>query len=137
MAGLRMGYMIARSERIEKINKITRGGMGITGPTIKAAMSSLDDFNFLKASKNKIISNRIYTIKKLESRGFKPMPSETNFLIFELPKKIDPNKFLTEIYSKKVTAKVFNFWNKNWCRVSIGSRNSMDFFFEVFDQAIA
>ena len=137
MAGLRMGYMIARPERIEKINNITRGGMGITGPTINAAMSSLDDFNFLKASKNKIISNRIYTVNKLESRGFKPMPSETNFLIFELPKNIDPNKFLTEIYSKRVTVKVFNFWNKNWCRVSIGSRNSMDFFFEVFDQAIA
>ena len=31
MAGLRMGYMIARPERIEKINNITRGGMGITG----------------------------------------------------------------------------------------------------------
>lgn len=137
MAGLRMGYMIARPERIEKINNITRGGMGITGPTINAAMSSLDDFNFLKASKNKIISNRIYTSKKLESRGFKPMPSETNFLIFELPKMVDPNKFLTEIYSKKVTVKVFNFWNKNWCRVSIGSKNSMDTFFEAFDQAIA
>ena len=69
-----MGYMIARPERIEKINNITRGGMGITWPTINAAMSSLDDFNFLKASKNKIISNRIYTVNKLESRGFKPMP---------------------------------------------------------------
>ena len=44
-----MGYMIARPERIEKINNITRGGMGITGPTINAAMSSLDDFNFLKS----------------------------------------------------------------------------------------
>ena len=64
------------------------------------------------------------------------MPSETNFLIFELPEEINPNRFLTEIYSNKVTVKVFNFWNKNWCRVSIGSRKSMDVFFEAFDQAI-
>ena len=136
MAGLRMGYMIAKPERIEMINNITRGGMGITGPTIMAAISSLDDTNFLKLSKKKILTNKIYTVEKLKSKGFDPMPSETNFLIFELPKEINPNRFLTEIYSNKVTVKVFNFWNKNWCRVSIGSRKSMDVFFEAFDQAI-
>ncbi len=136
MAGLRMGYMIAKPERIEMINNITRGGMGITGPTIMAAMSSLDDTNFLKLSKKKILTNKKYTVEKLKAKGFNPMPSETNFLIFELPKEINPNKFLTEIYSNKVTVKVFNFWNENWCRVSIGSRKSMDIFFEAFDQAI-
>ena len=65
------------------------------------------------------------------------MPSSTNFLIFELPKNIDPNNFLSEIYSKKVTVKALNFWNKNWCRVSIGSMDSMKIFFEAFDEIIA
>jgi len=137
MAGLRMGYMIARPERIEKINKITRGGMGISGPTIMAAMSSLDDIDFLKSCKNKITSNREYTVENLKARGFEPMPSNANFLIFELPKKLDPSKYLTQIYSKSVTVKVFKFWNKNWCRVSIGTKNSMDIFFNAFDETIA
>ena len=35
MAGLRMGYMIARPERIEKINNITRGGMELQGQQSK------------------------------------------------------------------------------------------------------
>ena len=30
MAGVRMGYMIARPERIEKINNLTRGGMAVS-----------------------------------------------------------------------------------------------------------
>ncbi len=136
MAGLRMGYMIAKPERIEKINNITRGGMGISGPTIMAAMSSLDDVDFLESCKNKIVSNREYTVENLKDRGFRPMPSNANFLIFELPKKLDPNKYLTEIYSKSVTVKVFKFWNKNWCRVSIGTKNSMNIFFNALDEII-
>ena len=65
------------------------------------------------------------------------MPSSTNFLIFELPKNIEPNNFLSEIYSRKVTVKALNFWDKNWCRVSIGSMDNMKTFFEAFDEIIA
>ena len=137
MAGLRLGYMLAPPDRINEINKITRGGMGISGPTIQAAMSSLDDTNFLNSCKTKIAFNRDFTIKELNYRGLNPLPSSTNFLIFELQKDIDPNNFLSEIYSKKVTVKALNFWNKNWCRVSIGSMDSMKIFFEAFDEIIA
>ncbi len=137
MAGMRLGYMLALPQRISQINKITRGGMGISGPTIHAAMASLDDTDFLKSCKMKIAANRDFTIKNLISRGFEPLPTSTNFLIFELAHKIDPNKFLSEIYSKKVTVKVFNFWEKNWCRVSIGTRESMEIFFEAFDEILA
>lgn len=136
MAGLRMGYMLAKPERIEKINKITRGGMGISGPTIAAALSSLGDTEFLDDCKNKIIANRQFTTDNLKSRGFEPMPSETNFLIFELPENINPNKYLQDIYSKRVTVKVLKFWGKNWCRVSIGAKKSMDIFFDAFDEAL-
>ena len=86
MAGLRLGYMIASEERIKKIGKITRGGMGIAGPTIHAAMESIDDNGFLDLSKKKLISNREYTVTQLNNRNFYPMPSSANFLIFELPK---------------------------------------------------
>ena len=51
MAGLRLGYMVATEERLKKINKITRGGMGIAGPTIHAAIESLNDNYFLESSK--------------------------------------------------------------------------------------
>ena len=53
MAGMRLGYMIASKERIAQIAAITRGGMGISGPTLNAAMASLDDSGFfLIAKKN-------------------------------------------------------------------------------------
>jgi histidinol-phosphate aminotransferase len=137
MAGMRLGYMLAQAERINQINQITRGGMGISGPTIQAAMSSLDDVDFLNTCKAKITENRDFTVQNLKARGFEPLPATANFLIFELPKEIDPNSFLSEIYSRKVSVKVFQFWDKNWCRVSIGTKNGMETFFKAFDEITA
>ena len=136
MAGLRLGYMIASEERIKKIGKITRAGMGIAGPTIHAAMESIDDNEFLDLSKQKLISNREYTTTQLNIRNFYPMPSSTNFLIFELPETADPNQFLNRMYDQKVSVKVMRFWNKNWCRVSIGTKENMETFLYAFDKAL-
>ena len=136
MAGLRLGYMIASEERIKKISKITRGGMGIAGPTIHAAMESVDDKEFLDLSRKKLISNREYTVTQLNNRNFYPMPSSANFLIFELPKTADPNQFLNRMYNQKVSIKVMHFWNRNWCRVSIGTKKNMETFLYAFDKAL-
>jgi len=43
MAGLRVGYMLGNKKSLEEINDITRGGMGITGPSIAAASASMKD----------------------------------------------------------------------------------------------
>ena len=136
MAGLRLGYMIATEERLKKINEITRGGMGIAGPTIHAAIESLNDNSFLESSKEKLISNREFTVKELKSRNFYPMPSSTNFLIFELPERTNPNLFLGKMYGEKVSVKAMNFWNKKWCRVSIGTKENMEKFISAFDKAM-
>ena len=136
MAGLRLGYMVATEERLKKINKIRRGGMGIAGPTIHAAIESLNDNYFLESSKEKLISNREFTVQELKSRNFNPMPSNTNFLIFELPKKTNPNLFLGKMYDERVSVKAMNFWNKKWCRVSIGTRENMERFISAFDKSM-
>ena len=136
MAGLRMGYMLANKMQLDKINEITRGGMGISGPTIQAAIASMDDTDFLKSCKAKISENREYTMKELKARSFDPMPSSANFIIFELPKAIDPNAFLTEIYSKKITVKAMRFWDTNWCRVSVGTADNMKMFIDAVDDLL-
>jgi len=47
MAGLRVGYMLGNKKSLEEINDITRGGMGITGPSIAAASASMKDEAYL------------------------------------------------------------------------------------------
>ena len=136
MAGLRLGYIVASEKRLEEIRSITRGGMGITGPSINAAIESLDDYDFINSCKQNFIFNREFTVTQLKNRGFDPMPSNTNFLIFELPETISPNLFLKKMYQQRVSVKAFNFWEKNWCRVSIGTMDNMKTFIDAFDNAL-
>ena len=136
MAGFRLGYIVATDQRLSEIREITRGGMGISGPTIYAAMKSLDDTNFLDECKEKLIFNRTFTESQLKSRGFDPMPSNTNFLIFELPNDRNPNIFLKKMYDQKVSIKVMKFWEKNWCRVTVGTLDNMKTFINAFDKAL-
>ena len=75
--------------------------MGITGPSINAAIKSLDDFDFINSCKENFIFNREFTVSQLKYRGFDPMPSNTNFLIFELPKSTSPNLFLKKCINKE------------------------------------
>ena len=46
MAGLRIGYLLGKKETLDRINDITRGGMGITGPSIMAATTSFGSKEF-------------------------------------------------------------------------------------------
>ncbi|PNW28127.1 pyridoxal phosphate-dependent aminotransferase [Formosa algae] len=134
MAGLRIGYLVAKTETIERINDITRGGMGITGPSIMAATTSLQGKEFLEMSKSKIAEARAYTKTFLDKKGLPYLPSQTNFIIFEIPTEGKP--FLQDMYSKGIGVKAFNFWDKNWCRVSIGTMDEMKLFTEALDQVI-
>jgi histidinol-phosphate aminotransferase len=131
MAGLRIGYILGKESTLNQINDITRGGMGITAPSIAAATTSLDGHDFLVSCKAKITEARDYTTSYLKDNNFSFLPSETNFVIFEIP--MEGNDFLKKIYAKQVAVRAFKFWDKNWCRVSIGTLEEM----KIFTQAIS
>ncbi|KJD32851.1 histidinol phosphate aminotransferase [Tamlana nanhaiensis] len=135
MAGLRIGYLVGKAETINKINEITRGGMGITGPSIKAATTSLQGEDFLNMSKSKIAEARAYTENYLKQKKYNYLPSQTNFMIFEID--IDGQEFLKQIYSKQVGVRAFTFWGKNWCRVSMGTMDEMKLFTNAMDEIFA
>ena len=48
----------------------------------------------------------------------------------------NPNLFLGKMYAEKVSVKAMNFWNKKWCRVSIGTKENMEKFLSAFDKAL-
>ncbi|UOB19232.1 pyridoxal phosphate-dependent aminotransferase [Abyssalbus ytuae] len=134
MAGLRIGYMLGNEEELKKINAITRGGMGITGPSIMAASASMDDSDFLSMCKMKIKETREYTFNLLKSKNIPYMPSETNFIIF--PVDMEGDEFLQKIYDRKIAVRMFKFWDKNWCRVSMGTMDEMKLFAEAINEII-
>ena len=134
MAGLRVGYGIAQKEMIDKIQQITRGGMGISYPSVFAAMAAMDDTEFIDKSRTLNAEARAYTFSTLKDMGFKPVPSHTSFMIF--PIQMEGKEFLTQMTEQKVGVRAFEFMGKKWCRVSMGTIDEMKLFTSAIEKVL-
>ena len=126
MAGLRVGYAVAQEATLDKLQKITRAGMGISYPSVFAALAAMDDTEFLDTSRTLNAEARTYTFDSLKAMGFEPVPSYTSFMIF--PIEMDGKAFLSQMTELKVGVRAFEFLGKKWCRVSMGTLDEMKLF---------
>ena len=134
MAGLRVGYVVAQEKTLDKIQEITRGGMGISFPSIYAAMASMDDVEFQTKSRTLNKEAREYVCSYLKKMGYDYIPSYTSFVIF--PIEMDGKEFLKKMISKKVGVRAFEIMDKNWCRVSIGTMDEMKIFTKALSEVL-
>lgn len=135
MAGLRVGYVAALPSTLEQIQKITRGGMGITVTSIDAAIASFKDVEFQELSKKRNKEARDFTYKKLQELGYEPVASQTSFMIFP-QKELEGKEFLKRMSAEGVGVRSFEFMDKTWCRVSMGTMNEMELFINALDKVI-
>lgn len=126
MAGLRVGHIVALEATLNKISKITRGGMGISYPSIFAAMASMDDIEFQNKSRTLNAACREYVYKELKKMDLEYIPSSTSFIIF--PIEMDGKEFLKKMTELQVGVRAFEINGKNWCRVSMGTMDEMKIF---------
>lgn len=126
MAGIRVGYIAAQPEFLETINKITRGGMGISYTSIFAASASLDDKDFQGNTRKLNHEAKTYLYENLDKMGYKYIPSYTNFVLF--PISIPGKELLGKMTAKGIAVRSFDVQNKPWCRVSIGTMDEMKAF---------
>lgn len=126
LAGLRVGYAVALPETLNRIQAITRAGMGISVASIAAARASMDDAAFLDRCRALNASVRDYVYESLKGMGHEPVPSHTSFMIF--PIALEGREFLEKMSAQGVGVRAFQFMERNWCRVSMGTREEMDLF---------
>lgn len=129
MAGLRIGYGIALPETAKKITTYATSLITVSGPSLHAAMASYKDDTFKAMVRSKNAEAREYTFKALKELGFEPFQSNTSFMIF--PIKMEPADFLQKMTDLGVGVRSWVFDNKNWCRVSIGTRGEMEIFIDA------
>ncbi|MDM9630309.1 pyridoxal phosphate-dependent aminotransferase [Robiginitalea aurantiaca] len=134
MAGLRVGYAVAQEDTLNKLQKITRAGMGITHPSVYAAMAAMDDTEFLQKSRTLNATARNYTFSSLQEIGFEPVPSHTSFMIF--PIDMEGKEFLNKMTQQKVGVRAFQFLDQKWCRVSIGTMDEMQLFIQAINKVL-
>ncbi len=126
MAGLRVGYIVAQEATLDKIQDITRGGMGISYPSIFAASASMDDFEFQNKSRKLNVECREFVYETLDKMGYEYVPSSTSFILF--PIAMEGKAFLEKMNEHQVGVRAFDIMGKNWCRVSMGTMDEMKLF---------
>ncbi|MTI38465.1 pyridoxal phosphate-dependent aminotransferase [Fulvivirga lutimaris] len=134
MAGLRVGYVVAQKETLDKLQKITRGGMGITYPSIYAASASMDDTTFLEKSKKLNTASREHVYASLDAMGMDYVKSYTSFVLF--PIELEGKAFLKMMTEQGVGVRSFEIHGKNYCRVSMGTLDEMKIFSKALKKVI-
>ena len=88
MAGLRVGYGMARPDIIKKTSKHIMAwpnGVGLT-----AAYHSYIDSDFIRFSREKVLQGRAMVEKTCAQMGLTPVPSQTNFVFVDVGRDAMP-----------------------------------------------
>lgn len=131
-AGLRVGYVIALPETIKELRKYTNGAGNISATSASAALASLQDKEFTKFCVQKNQEAKDFTYATLKKEGYTPLTSHTNFVLF--PIKMSGKKFTEEMLKRGVGLRYWEFYDQQWCRVSMGTMDDMQLFANAFKQ---
>ncbi len=138
-AGGRLGYAIGSKDLIADLNtiKYSTNPYNVNSMTSAMGIGILMDEEYTKANCRTIIENREFTVKELESLGFAVLPSGANF-IFVSSDKVEGGLLYRRLKEKGVLVRHFDKERiSNWCRVTIGSRRSMEIFIEKTKEILA
>lgn len=126
MAGLRIGYMVAQPEMVEKIKNTVRSNMGLCVTSLRGAMAGLNDMAFQQQSAKKTKACREFVYGELEAMGFDYVPSYTSFILF--PIAMEGKAFLERMYNEAIGVRAFQIHDEPYCRVSMGTMEEMKLF---------
>jgi histidinol-phosphate aminotransferase len=134
LAGLRIGYLVARPQLIEKVEKYG-GDIPLSQTGIAAALASLGDESFMKSVREKNAEARSVLTNYLDSKKIFYGKSYTNFVFFPAP--IDGKTILKKMEESGYLMRIWDYQQKEWCRVSIGTIDEMKGFVKAFHALIS
>ncbi len=126
MAGLRVGYGVAKPEIITKLKRVEMNFASISYPSLKAAVSSYTDTSFLSDVLEKNRLAKAYLCTQLENMGYYYIPSHTNFVLFEVKRQAE--NVAGDFKGNNILVRPFQFGDRQWIRVSLGTLKNMQTF---------
>ena len=135
LAGLRLGYGLARGDIIEVLNKV-REPFNVNSLAQAAAQAALDDDDeYLKASVELVLKEKEQFYKTFESLGVEYFKSRANFILVNT--KRDSAKIFTYLLKRGIIVRDMTAWGlKGFIRVNIGLPEENKMFFKAFAEAI-
>lgn len=131
LAGLRIGYIIARPDLVKKIGR-HHPGIPTNQAGLAAAKASLGDEAFMAMTREKNASALRHLTDFLDRRNLFYGKSYTNFVMFD--PRADGYGIMKKMGEKGIGIRVWDYKDKSWCRVSIGTLEEMKIFTRAFDE---
>ncbi|HOX54967.1 MAG: histidinol-phosphate transaminase [Candidatus Omnitrophica bacterium] len=120
LAGLRIGYAIARPEFIECMNRV-RQPFNVNLLAQAAALEAIDDIAFLGRTRKITLDGKKYLYRELDRLGFPYVSSVANFILIDL--KQDCRIVFNKLLKEGVIVRPMGTYNlKNFIRVTIGTK---------------
>lgn len=136
MAGIRVGYAIAHADHIATLNKI-RMHFGVSSVAQAGALASLEDTEHVREVVEQTNLSKALLVKEMESMGFAPIPSATNFLTIDMGSEPKASQTLLALREKGVfIRKPVGSALDRCIRVTIGRQQDMERFLELFRQVV-
>lgn len=132
MAGMRIGYAIGSPKLIKALNdvKYSFNSYTLNQVAILAGYEAIKDNEYLEECVRKIVATRKRAEESFTKLGFKYLESGTNFL-FVTHKDINAKKLYETLRESGIYTRYFDMPRiKNHLRVTIGTDDQMDIFFE-------
>lgn len=134
MAGMRCGYCIAQPEVIARLRPLQlNDGVNITA--LVAATTSLADSEQVANGRRMNKEARAFTLTELERMGYASIPSEANFIMFDIKRPVVP--VIQAMRQRNVHVGRLFPALPNHMRLTIGKKQEMEAFVAAFRAVMA
>jgi histidinol-phosphate aminotransferase len=134
LAGLRIGYIVARPDAIKKITKF-QAGFSVNQTALAAAKACLGDTEQISMTRKKNAEARKVLTDFLDRKGYFYGESHTNFVFFD--PKSGAQTFLTKLAEKGIGIRVWDYNGKQWNRISVGTFDEMKLLVKTMEQIVS
>src|SRR6059058_5998124 len=134
MAGLRCGYCVAQKETIERMRR-NQMWDSVNCMALAAATASLDDLDHVPTGQRLNREAKQFTTSELEKMGYKSIPSQANFIMFDCRRPVVP--IIKAMKDRNIHVGRLFPALPNHMRLTIGKKSEMESFLSAFRQAIA
>jgi histidinol-phosphate aminotransferase len=134
MAGLRCGYCVAQKEAVERMRR-NQMWDSVNCMALAAATASLDDPDHVPNGQRLNREAKTFVISELEKMGYKQIPSQANFIMFDCKKPVVP--LIKAMKEKNVHVGRLFPALPNHMRLTIGKKSEMETFLAAFREVIA
>jgi histidinol-phosphate aminotransferase len=137
LAGLRVGYVAANPELIQQMER-ARLPYNLNALSQALAVAALQEQDFVREYVGLIRSERPQWTEALTARGFRVWPSQTNFLLTEVPTGVNRDALVARLATAGVLVRSTGSHPrlKRCLRITVGLPTDLDALLKALDQEL-